>query len=149
MVELLPAKPGQLPLFFDMEQDPDTAPYILPTTRAQHRQAFARDDIIYLSIYDHGDLGGFIILALDPDGVSVEFRRIVVAQKNRGTGQQAITAMEAYCRDSLRRNRVWLDVYEFNHRGRYLYSGLDYRLFDQQAFQGKLLMFYEKLLPPG
>jgi len=148
MIELLPANPGQLPLFSRMEQDPDTAPYILPTTLEQHRQAFAREDIIYLSIYDDGDLNGYFILALDPDGTSVEFRRIVVVHKSRGTGRQAIPAMEAYCRDCLRRNRVWLDVYDFNQRGRHVYSRLGYQLFDQQALQGKLLLFYEKYLLP-
>lgn len=148
MVELEPANPAQMPLFSSLEQDPDTAPYILPTTLEQHRQDFAREDIVYLSIYEDGDLGGYMILALDPDGVSVEFRRIVVAHKNRGTGQQAIPAMEAYCRDRLRRSRVWLDVYDFNQRGRHLYARLGYRLFDQQAFQGKLLLLYEKFLLP-
>lgn len=145
-IELQTASPTQLPLFCDMELDADTAPYILPTTLEQHRLDFASDDIIYLSIYDQGELSGFFILVLDPDARSVEFRRIVIVQKGKGKGQRAITAMEAYCRDNLQRNRIWLDVFDFNRRGQSVYSRLGYQLFDHRDFQGKQLLYYEKEL---
>ena len=144
MSELRVAKPCELEVFCAMENDADTAEYILPASLEQHRQDFARDDIIYLAIYDGQELHGFIILALDPDGASVEFRRIVAAKKDRGTGQRAISGMEAYCRNRLKRDRVWLDVFDCNHRGRYVYSKLGYKLFDRQGHRGKQLLFYEK-----
>lgn len=146
MIELRAASEQQLPQFFDMEQDADTAPYILPTTLAQHRQALARADIVYLSILEDSELGGFFILALDADGRSVELRRIVIARKGRGTGHRAITALELYCRDCLQRSRIWLDVYDFNRRGMHVYSSLGYTEFDQQMFQGKRLLLYQKEL---
>ncbi|CAD7850543.1 MAG: hypothetical protein [Olavius algarvensis Gamma 3 endosymbiont] len=145
-IELQVALPEQLALFCELERDPDTAPYVLPTTLEQHRRAFAREEIIYLSIYDRGELGGFFILALDSDERSVEFRRIVVADKGRGTGRRAINTMETYCRDRLQRSRIWLDVFDFNERGRQVYSRLGYQLFDQRTYQGKQLLYYQKEL---
>ncbi len=144
MIELRRAKRSQLALFSEMEQDDDTSPYILPTTLEQHRQAFALDDIIYLSIFTGAEPGRFIILALDPDARSVELRRIVVAHKGRGTGGQAIAALESFCRTQLQRSRIWLDAYDFNRRGQRLYCGLGYIQFDQRDFEGNQLLFFEK-----
>lgn len=146
MIELRRAQLSQLPLFCEMEQDADTSPYILPTTLDQHRQAFALADIIYLTIYRDVEAAGFIILALDADARSVELRRIVVAEKSQGTGQAAITALEDYCRQRLQRDRIWLDVFDFNRRGRRVYSGLGYSQFDQREFDGKQLFFFDKEL---
>ncbi len=146
MIELRRAKLSQLSLFSEMEQNEDTAPYILPTTLDQHRSAFILGDIIYLSIYTHDEPGGFIILALDADARSVELRRIVVAEKGRGTGQQAIAALEIYCLQRLQRERIWLDVFDFNRRGQQVYSGLGYHQFDQSEFEGEQLLFFDKEL---
>lgn len=129
-----------------MEQDVDTAPYILPTTLQQHRQALARDDTIYLSINDNGVLSGYFILVLDADGSSIELRRIVIANRGRGTGQRAMRALETWCLETLQRRRIWLDVFDFNTRGRHVYSKLGYDRFDQRDYQGKQLLFYEKNL---
>lgn len=146
MLQLRQAELSQLALFSVMEQDPDSSPYILPTTLEQHRQNFARDEIIYLAICSAADTRGFIMLALDPDGFSLELRRIVVADKGRGTGRQAIATLENYCRQHLQRRRIWLDVFEFNQRARQVYSGLGYRQFDQGEFDGKPLLYFEKQL---
>ena len=149
MIELDHASTEQLPLFHAMEQDVDTAPYILPTTLEQHQQALACEDIIYLSINDDGILRGYFILALDADGSSVELRRIVIARRGIGTGQRSMRALETWCLEELRRRRVWLDVFDFNARGRHVYSKLGYEQFDQRDYQGKQLLFFEKYLDSG
>jgi RimJ/RimL family protein N-acetyltransferase len=127
-----------------MEQDADAAPNIVPYSYEQHLAEYNRGDIVYLSIYDNHQLAGFFILALDPDNHSVEFRRIVVACKDRGIGQQAISQMETYCREQLNRNRVWLDVFDFNQRGQHVYAKLGYKFFDQKDFHGQTLLCYQK-----
>lgn len=143
-IDLSYASEDQLSLFHALEQDEETAPYILPTTLEQHRQAFAREEIIYLSIQNGATLAGYFILALDSDGSSVELRRIVVGDKGRGTGQAAMRALETWCLENLRRRRIWLDVFDFNSRGRHVYSSLGYRFFEQRDFEGKALLFFEK-----
>jgi RimJ/RimL family protein N-acetyltransferase len=144
MIELRPSRIEDLHFFHAMEQDADASAFILPYSLQRHRREFERREIVYLSIYSLDELAGFFILRLDPDHNSVEFRRVVIAKKGQGIGQPAILAMEEYCRDQLKRNRVWLDVFEFNNRGRHIYEKLGYRLFDSGDHDGKKLLLYEK-----
>ncbi len=127
-----------------MEQDEGIRRFVLPYSLAQHQREYARKDIVYLSICQADELAGFFILALEPDQTSIEFRRIVVANTDTGIGQPAIRAMETYCAERLQRKRIWLDVFEFNKRGRHIYEKLDYRFFDSRDHDGKKLLFYQK-----
>ena len=146
MIELRASLPEELASFSAWEQDEDSRDYVTPYTLERHRLEYARDDIVYLSIYNDETLAGFFILVLEPDQASVEFRRIVIAEKGTGVGQSAIACMEQYCRDELKRSRVWLDVFDFNQRGRHVYEKLGYRYFDSGDLEGKKLLFYEKNL---
>ena len=144
MLELRLSQARELPEFVAMEAAPDTADYILPYDLERHRAEFARDEICYLSIYADERLVGFFILALEDDSPSVEFRRIVIAERGRGIAQAAIGLMEDYCRNELGRKRIWLDVFDFNRRGRHVYQKLGYRYFEQQIYAGKTLLFFDK-----
>lgn len=146
MVAVREAKIEEIPCFVEMEQAKGTAEFIIPYSLEEHLAKFSEQDIVYLSIIDEGRLAGFIILAIDPDGVSVEFRRIVVSAKNKGVGQSAIHAMEDFCRARFRCNRIWLDVFEFNQRGRYIYEKLGYIQFKKGEYDGKSLLYYQKSL---
>ena len=146
MLELRESKPGELAAFSAMEQDVDTIAYIKPGTPQQHLAEFNREDVVYLSIYENQKLAGFFLLCLDADGNSVEFRRIVIADKGNGLGQQAIPAMERYCRERLQRRRIWLDVFDFNHCGQHVYHKLGYRQFGRACFEGKPLLCYQKII---
>lgn len=146
MVELARARREELASFAEMEQDPATAEMILAYPPERHQREFDRPDIVYLAIRESGRLAGFFILALDDDRVSVEFRRIVVARKNAGIGQRAIALMEAFCRNELGRERVWLDVFEHNQRGRHLYRKLGYSQTGDGELQGKKLLYFAKSL---
>ena len=70
----------------------------------------------------------------------------MVGAKGAGTGQGAIRAMEAYCSNQLRRERIWLDVFASNSRGRHVYRKLGYREFKRGELRGKALLFMEKQL---
>jgi diamine N-acetyltransferase len=133
-------------LFAAMEQLPDTKLYILPYAEAEHAQKILDSGFVYLRILDADELVGFIILVLDPDPRSVECRRIVVSAKGRGIGQSAITAMERFCLTELQRQRVWLDVFEFNARGRHVYEKLGYKKYGESEHESKKLFLYEKRL---
>jgi RimJ/RimL family protein N-acetyltransferase len=71
-------------------------------------------------------------------------RRIVVVDKGKGVGRAAISAMEVYRRDRLRRRRIWLDVFESNLRGRQVYDRLGYRLIDNGELRGQKLLLLKK-----
>jgi len=144
MIEIRESRSNELRRFSELDQDPDTREHITTSSLQQHRRAFARNDIVYLSIYSESELAGYFILALESEPGSIEFRRIVIAIKGAGTGQAAIGAMENYCRDQLGCQRIWLDVFEANTRGRYVYEKLGYQLFDTGDLRGKKLLYLQK-----
>ncbi len=146
MIRIRESRAHELRAFILMEAESDTAEFILPYSLARHREEFEREEIVYLSIFRRHELAGFFILALEADGNSVEFRRIVVDDKGRGTGQQSILAMETYCRHQLKRKRIWLDVFEDNHRGRHVYQKLGYREFDRGELEDRILIFMQKTI---
>ena len=146
MIELRVSKPNELSLFAAMEIADDTAEYIFGWDVERHLAEFQKQEVIYLSILSDDELAGFFILAIESDGESVEFRRIVVSNEKRGVGQAAIAAMEQYCRSKLKRRNIWLDVLEANDRGRHIYKKLGYQFFKNGNQDGKPLLFYQKVL---
>jgi len=129
-----------------MEQAADAKEFIIPYSYEEHRKKIGDPNFVYLKILNSDVPVGFFILVLDPDGTSVEFRRIVVSAKGRGTGQSAINGMELFCQTVLGRSRIWLDVFDFNRRARHIYEKLGYKRFGQAAHDGKRLLLYEKVL---
>lgn len=146
MLELRISTTEEIPLFVAMESAGDTGEFVFGWDDEKHAAEMQKDGILYLSIMSDGNLTGFFILALEPEGETVEFRRIVVADKGKGIGQAAIRKMEEYCREKLGRSKIWLDVMESNERGRHIYEKLGYIRFDTGEQEGKRLLFYRKEL---
>lgn len=139
--------PEQIPEIMRMEADEEIAEFVTQFSSDRHARDLRDPGVVYKSIYDEDrSLIGFIILALDPDGTSVELRRIVVAPKGNGYGGRAMTLAETVCRDEIGRDRLWLDVFESNTRARRVYERCGYRQFGTGALRGKPLLFYDKLL---
>lgn len=130
-----------------MEQEAATARYIIPYTLERHEAEFLKVNLIYRSIYrcDH-ELVGFLILVLDDDGISLEFRRIVIREKGKGFGKRAVALIDAIATNELSRPHIWLDVFDFNDRGRHIYSQHGYNFVSQTECNGKTLYLYEKRL---
>ena len=132
--------------FAEMEQEAETSNFIIPYSLKEHQNKFSEPHVIYLRITNDDVIVGFFILALDADGCSIEFRRIVVSDKGKGIGQAAIRQMEGFCRDEPCRSRIWLDVFEHNQRGRHIYEKFGYKRYGKSEFIGKPLLLYEKRL---
>ena len=146
MIELIESRSEELELFCEWEQVGDTREFIIPYSLEQHRKEFEKDEIIYLSIVLDSSVAGFVILKLEDDMKSVEFRRIVVNEKGRGIGQAALKKVDTYCFDKLKKKRIWLDVFSFNVRGIHLYEKHEYQRIGEASFDGKKLFVYEKWL---
>ena len=146
MVTLRTSRIEELPAFQTFEKQPHAHRFVIDTPLATHQRNFADPDITYLSIDNAaGNLAGYFILARE-DGGSVEFRRIIVDQSERGIGQEAIRQMEQYCQTALDAKRIWLDVFEDNPIGRHIYSKLGYRHFESASYENRTLMYFEKTL---
>ncbi len=144
VVTLRESEEREIPRFCEMDQQVHAKDFIIATTLETHRQNFAAENIVYLSILEGGDvLAGYFILVREP-GNSVEFRRILVGQGFLGIGQEAIGIMEQFCWSELGARRIWLDVFEDNARGMHIYEKLGYRYFSSDGFDGRKLFYYEK-----
>jgi RimJ/RimL family protein N-acetyltransferase len=146
MIELHASKYEDAPLFAEMELAEDTAEFVFGWNRQAHESEMRKERIIYLSIDSEKDLSGFFILALEPDGETVEFRRIVVSKKGKVIGQSAIAKMEDHYRNELGRSKIWLDVLETNSRGKHIYQKLGYKEFKTGEQEGRRLLFKKKEL---
>jgi RimJ/RimL family protein N-acetyltransferase len=145
VIRLRKSEAVELQVFVEMEQQSHASNFINSEDLETHQKNFADRNIIYLSI-DKGDgrLAGYFILASNPGDRLVEFRRVLIDQDHRGIGQSAITAMEGYCRDELDCDRIWLDAYEDNARGRHIYEKLGYKRFKEGSYQGRKILYYHK-----
>lgn len=145
-VRLEKASKADATLFTAMEEPEDTAEFILPCGFEAHARNLENPDLVHLRIIADERVVGYFVLSPDLDGDSVEFRRIVVADKGRGIGQCAIGLMEQYCRDRLGRSRIWLDVFEHNARGRHVYEKLGYSRTGETEYSGVRALVYKKSL---
>ena len=147
VIKIADATENQLDDFQLMEQAGDSYSFIIPYSLEKHRREFNRANVIYKSISaSQNELVGFMILLLDGDGHSVELRRIVVAEKGKSYGSRAMRLIERVVRDDLERHRIWLDVFEFNHRAQHVYENCGYRLTGRTEFEGQALKLYEKFI---
>lgn len=138
-------KPGELSFIFETEQG-DAAEFIIPYSIERHKSEFGKPEVIYKSIRLEGEWIGFIILVLDPDGFSAEFRRIVVNRPGHGYGTMVLGMTDQICREELGLSRIWLDVFETNLRARNVYERAGYQLFDKSEYEGRTLLLYEKMI---
>lgn len=132
----------ELPAIYEMEQG-EARHFIFQYSLERHREEFAKPAVVYKSIRRGENLVGFVILALDPDGLSVEFRRIVVSEPGRGVGKRAVELVRDVCRHELGRTRIWLDVFEANERAKRIYEKAGYSRFGASEHEGRTLLLYE------
>lgn len=141
MVNLRVSRYEELEIFSGMDKQPHASQFINATSLATHRKNFADENIIYLSIEKaEGELIGYFILVVSEGCDGVEFRRILIDQNQRGVGQVAIMQMGNYCRMTIGVTRIWLDVYEDNERGKYIYEKLGYERFKTEKVGERLLV---------
>lgn len=133
----------ELAAIYKMEHG-EARSFILPYSLERHQEEFGRPTVVYRSIYRADKLVGFVILALDPDRMSVELRRIVISEPGRGIGKLAVEMVRNVCRSELGRTRLWLDVFERNERARHVYEECGYRRFGTSEHQGRTLLLYER-----
>ncbi len=107
----------------DQEARDDFAAYILRWDRARHEAGLADPDKDYLiKEGDQGDALGYVILAgLQSPHRSVELVRIAVAEPGKGLGRQLLQEIVERVFDHHRAHRLWLDVFDDNHRARRAY----------------------------
>ncbi len=145
IITVVETRLDEVPAIVVMESHEDAAEFVTQFSAERHERDLRDPGVVYKSIYDERRaLIGFIILVLDPDGLSVEIRRIVVKPKGKGYGKRAMALIDGICREEIGRRRIWLDVFDFNPRAIRTYEQSGYREFATGELDGKQLLFFEK-----
>jgi len=146
MIKLQESTREDLKLFSNWENLDGIRKFICPYSMERHKEEFEKEEMIYLNINFNSNPVGFVLLKLEDDERSIEFRRIVIAERGKGIGQNVLNEIENYCLNKLKRNRIWLDVFDFNKRGIHIYEKQGYQKIDEIDIEDKRAFVYEKLL---
>jgi diamine N-acetyltransferase len=106
-----------------LERDPETAPWVLAWSEERHRAAIADPDEEHLLLVAGEEDGeralGFVLLAgLCDANNCVQLRRIVVAERGRGSGRAGLELIQEHAFAELGARRLWLDLQVRNLRAR-------------------------------
>lgn len=123
-IRLRNSREDDLDFILAAEQTAENRVFVSQWTREQHCAAFESEDLLHLVIENaDGERVGYIILAgLTNEHKSVEFRRIVVTEKNQGYGKEALREIKRLAFEELKAHRLWLDLKEQNARARHIYE---------------------------
>lgn len=124
-IRLLDTMEDDLDFVLRAEQSAENCSFISVWTREQHLSTLSSKNLSHLIIENiaDGSRVGYIILAgLADANQSIEFRRIVVTEKGKGYGKEALRLVKKMAFQELKAHRLWLDVKEHNVRARHVYE---------------------------
>lgn len=126
---LRPTSEPDLEFVVLIESEASKAGLVTSQSVAEHEKYLADRDIRHLIIEADGAAVGYLILAglLDTEHRTIEFRRIVVAEKGKGYGREALRLAKKMAFEELNAHRLWLDVIDFNERARGLYESENFQ----------------------
>lgn len=123
-IRLRPSTREDLDFVLGLELDPNNAPFILRWPAEMHLDAMSDPDRAHLSVEARGSgqgVGFVILSALKSPHRSIEFVRIIIAQKGQGYGRECLRAVKQMAFGTLGAHRLWLDVMSHNTRAKSLY----------------------------
>lgn len=128
-IRLRPTIESDLDFVLGAEQAAENRAFVGVWMPEQHRAALESEDLSHLVIENaDGELVGYVILAgLADANNSIEFRRIVVTEKNRGYGKEALREIKKLAFEELKAHRLWLDVKEANAPARHIYETMGFQ----------------------
>ncbi|HUU45909.1 MAG TPA: GNAT family protein [Acidobacteriota bacterium] len=139
-IRCVPTSEADLDVVLTMERDEENAQTIRQWPREKHRAAIADPSIAHLLVRattDNRVVGFVVIIGLDdPDG-NIEFKRIVIAEKDRGFGRAAVRQIANLTFTELGAHRLWLEVMRDNAPAIRLYQseGFTYEGIHRQSMK--------------
>ncbi len=130
LVGVRPTTEADLNFVIDLENRPENTPFICQWTRNEHSAAIKDSSIAHLIIVskiDNRPVGYTIVRDLDSSNHSIDLRRIVINDKNRGYGRDAIRLIKKLVFEKWDAHRLWLDVVEHNQKAFMLYKSEGFR----------------------
>jgi RimJ/RimL family protein N-acetyltransferase len=124
-IRLRSTRENDLDFVLRAEEDAENRSFVSVWAREQHLDALTSKNLSHLIIENvtDGNRVGYIILAgLADANQSIEFRRIVVTDKGKGHGKEALRLVKEMAFQEMKAHRLWLDVKEHNVRARHVYE---------------------------
>ena len=116
-----------LPYLLELEQRFCSLGLVGGDDAVVHERQMADADCLYDIVEEQGERAGYVILrGLASINRCVELKRIVIARPGRGFGRQVLRALIDEAFGKLGAHRLWLDVYDDNHRARHIYRSLGF-----------------------
>ena len=123
------ATEADLDWIVSQERREDFAAFIHSWSRAEHLRNLGDPNMHYLIARDQGGRRlAFVILAgLLSDARSIELARVAVIEPGAGIGRPVLRQVCEIVFNEFEANRLWLDVFEDNHRARHVYQTVGFR----------------------
>lgn len=131
MISLRPSRPEDLAFVTGLERRPDHLDAIGQWSDLEHLATMQSPRREHWIIEGEGGPAGYLI-AYDcrAQEAGVYVKRVLVADKDRGTGTLALARFLDHAFHDLRAKLAWLIVFEGNARGQAVYRRLGFRRFD-------------------
>jgi diamine N-acetyltransferase len=131
-VKLRPSRPADLEFITGLERGADNRDFIGQWSDGEHLAAILRENHReHWIIEQDGHPAGYLI-AYDcrASGAGFHVKRLLVEEKNRGIGREALAQFSAHALALDGASCVWLNVRDWNARAQRVYSKLGYVRFD-------------------
>ena len=147
MIKLRETKINELDIIYKIGIQEHSKPFLSTKTTTDYKQEFLDNKTTYLCIVNESDtILGYIILLKKENKNSIQLKRILISKKSLGIGQEALTALEKYCIDTMNIKHIWLDVYEDNYKAIHIYEKFNYLLFKVNIQDNRKILYYDKSL---
>lgn len=123
-VSIRPTRPEDLDFVIQLERHEDNAPFIRHWPHQQHLAAIGDPNLGHFIVERSSDshpVGYAILINLQGTDKSIEFKRLVIAEKGKGYGRAALLAVADFAFGELECHRLWLEVAEYNESAHQLY----------------------------
>ena len=125
LIQIRPTQVDDLAFVLQAEHDPANAPFVEQWPHDRHVAALTDSDFAHCIVERRSDgqsIGYIILAGLKNVHQSLEFRRLVIADKGHGYGRAAVRVVKQVAFEQYRAHRLWLDVRAHNRRAQQLYQ---------------------------
>jgi RimJ/RimL family protein N-acetyltransferase len=124
------ARPEDLDFILAQEARAEFQTFIFSSSREQHQQNLNSQNwqyFIFQNDETEAAIGYAILSGLGSPHGNICLTRIVMAQPGQGYGKQALRLLLDWIFTEYKAHRLWLDVFEDNHRARHVYQSVGFR----------------------
>lgn len=107
------------------EREEENAQYVGQWSKEQHINSLSNKDILHIIIEEaksNKPIGYLILAGKENINNNLEFRRIVICEKNKGYGKESLRLVKELAFEKLNAHRLWLDVRLKNKKAQNVYK---------------------------